>query len=559
MHLTDIETYMNYLFSAALKKCRNFQDAEDLTSEVLLAALNHPKEIKDLKSWLSGVLNHKYYDMLRKKYKQPTISVNLLMEEEFLFQETATHQEAPTYQPSVFYEAAVPDIPEASETPTEEEIRREVAFLSAKYREVIVRHYLNGEKIQDIADSLHIPKGTVLSRLSTGREQMKKGFDSMERFEKQSYQPERLELSCNGSMGLNHEPWSLVDGDLMKQNILIAAYEKPVTCVEIALALGIPTAYIENAVNDLISSELMQQKGSKIYTDFMITTPEQALHALEVQIRFAKEQYSVLWTFLSGFRSRFCETIQDFGLTKSKASKLEYFYMLHLFSCGTYQAMQRLVPSKEEFPLRPDGGKWIAIGNHFPLDFNFETYKLFDYSYGGERISQEEHFFSSKSVSLLIYDSPPDQNKYQHGPAHLGDDILMKLLYVIDRGIPFHYSGLDPLYLKDLPHLAECGILQMEQNKPALAIPVISKEQYLKINEFFVPNIIEFANLLEPLLQEILPELKLPVPKHLETRIAEFRKYRYNQIPVAVIKEAIHRGEFSFGEHIPPMVLVIED
>ena len=51
----------------------------------------------------------------------------------------------------------------------------------------------------------------------------------MERYEKQSYQPERLEISCNGSMGLNGEPFSLTNGDMMKQNILIAAYEKPVT------------------------------------------------------------------------------------------------------------------------------------------------------------------------------------------------------------------------------------------------------------------------------------------------------------------------------------------
>ena len=46
-----------------LKKCGNFQDAEDLTSEVLLAALSYPKEITDEKAWFSMVLNHKYYDI----------------------------------------------------------------------------------------------------------------------------------------------------------------------------------------------------------------------------------------------------------------------------------------------------------------------------------------------------------------------------------------------------------------------------------------------------------------------------------------------------------------
>lgn len=40
MQINDIENIIEYLFSAALKKCENFEDAEDLTSETLLAALN---------------------------------------------------------------------------------------------------------------------------------------------------------------------------------------------------------------------------------------------------------------------------------------------------------------------------------------------------------------------------------------------------------------------------------------------------------------------------------------------------------------------------------------
>lgn len=138
MHINYIENIMNYLFSAALKKCGNFEDAEDLTSETMLAALKYPNEIKDIKKWLSAVLNHKYYDMLRRKYKLPMVSINLISED-------------------------IPDFKEEqADAPSDDEIRREVAYLSGKYREVIVRHYLNGEKVQNIADKLGIPKGTVL-------------------------------------------------------------------------------------------------------------------------------------------------------------------------------------------------------------------------------------------------------------------------------------------------------------------------------------------------------------------------------------------------------------
>lgn len=535
MHINDIENIMNYLFSAALKKCGNFEDAEDLTSEVLLAALKFPHEINDMKKWLSSVLNHKYYDMLRRKYKLPTISINLVSE----------------------------DIPEPEEkqedVPSAEEIRREVAFLSGKYREVIVRHYLNGEKVQSIANKLGIPKGTVLSRLSTGREQMRKGLDSMERYEKQSYQPERLEITCNGCMGLNGEPCSLVGNDILKQNILIAAYQKPVTCVEIALALGIHTAYIENAVNGLVSSELMQRKGDKVFTDFMIITPEQALKGLDVQIEFSKRHYNVIWNLISRFIAEIKEMTKNLYLAESEQRKLEYFFVLHLFSTGTYQAVQRIVPSKEVFPLRPDGGKWIAFGNQYPLDFDFENYRFSKYCYGGERCSYEENFFSSKSVDLHIYDAQPDLNKYQHGEKMLDDEIFMKMLYVIYKGIPFNYTGIDPMYLSRIPHLVECRVLHMKNDTPKLDIPVISRQKYAELDKLRIRKIYEFADMFEPLLREIMPELKIDVPKHLEGRVAESRKYKCYAFPMAIIKEAMEKGDFYSKNCTPPMVMVIEE
>lgn len=222
-------------------------------------------------------------------------------------------------------------------------------------------------------------------------------------------------------------------------------------------------------------------------------------------------------------------------------------------------AVQRIVPSKEEFPLRPDGGRWVAFGNRYPLDFDFENYRFAKYCYGGERRSYEENFFSSKFVDLHIYDAQPDLNKYQHGEKILDDEILMKMLYVIYKGIPFNYTGIDPMYLSRVPHLAECGIFRMEDDKPRLNIPVISKQKYDELDKLRIKKIYEFADMFEPLLREIMPELKIDVPKHLEGRVAEFRKYTCYAFPMAVIKEAMENGDFYTENCTPPMVMVIEE
>ena len=79
----NIQNYMEYVFSLALQKCQNFADAEDLSQETLLAMhlfISKGGKIDNIKAWLTSTLNHKYYDLLRKKYKMPLISIDSIPE-----------------------------------------------------------------------------------------------------------------------------------------------------------------------------------------------------------------------------------------------------------------------------------------------------------------------------------------------------------------------------------------------------------------------------------------------------------------------------------------------
>lgn len=536
----EIVNYTKYLFAAALKKSGNLEDAEELTQEVLLAALAFQKrggEIGNMRSWLSSTLNHKWYDTLRQKYKLPAISIDMAPEEAVEMEE------------------------ENTDGPTAEQVRREVAYLAKSHREVIVRHYLRGQKVEDIAKELKIPKGTVLSRLSSGREQMRKGLEMMEQYEKQSYIPEHLDLSCNGRSGLHGEPWSLVAEDLMKQNILIAAYEQPLTVTEIAKALGIPTAYIEKAVEGLIKSELMARSKNKVYSDFMMVTPKQWLKALDEEIRLGEACYEEIWHCMESLFARL-RTLGWFeGLGGHEKMCLEYYAMLEVFSGGIYRAAKRIVEAEEVFPDRPDGGAWIAMGNRYPMDFDFDNYRVGKYCYGGARRVRWENFLNSKSIALHVYDTQPDLNEYQHGPMELSDDDLCKLLYIIRQGVSFDAVGFNTMFLEDIPHLAKHGILRYEKDIPKVAIPVLTKGQYEELAKENKEYIFKLADMLEHPLREAFPRLKVNIPKHLEGHVAGFRQYPCYSIPMVVIKKAISQGDFLKGvqEPIPPMVMVVED
>lgn len=534
-----IEEYIEYLFSLALQKTGNFADAEDLTQDVLLAAYVYIAKggrIAHTKSWLSGTLHHKYADSLRKKYKMPVISLDVLPE-----------------QP--VYEEAEADKPDP------EEVRREIAYLSKEYREVIVRHYLLGEKVQTIAEELHIPKGTVLSRLSVGREHIRKGIKHMEPYETQSHTPERLDISCHGCPGLHDEPWSLAAEDMMKQNILIAAYDAPVTAVEIARALGIPAPYIEKAVGDLVNAELMRRVGGRVFTDFMIVQPKDLLRNLEKEIAFAEIHYGVIWDILSTAISELSRLRWVNALEDPKRTLLTYYYILHILSSGIYTATSRIVPVKETYPPRPDGGRWIAVGTRYPQDFDFDSYKMGKYCYGGERRAYLENFLGAKSIDLHVYDTQPDLNKYEHAPVEIHDDTLCRLLYILYKGIPWDGTGFDAMFLKDIPHLVECGVLNMEHGKPAVAVPVISKAEYGEMDTLRTAHMRIFAGWMEEPLRRILPDCKIEIPKHLKGRVAEFRQYSFYALPMAVIKKAAANGDFlkGIGYPTPPMVLAVEE
>ena len=100
-------------------------------------------------------MERKYYDMLRKRYRQPAVSIDEMFETSGA--------------------ASCPEDWLARETAAEEavRVRREVAFLAQMYREVIVRRYMDGQSIAEIAEALDIPQGTVKSRLSFGRNRMR--------------------------------------------------------------------------------------------------------------------------------------------------------------------------------------------------------------------------------------------------------------------------------------------------------------------------------------------------------------------------------------------------
>jgi hypothetical protein len=128
-------------------------------------------------------------------------------------------------------------------------MRRELAFISSDYRNVVVSFYLEDKSVREIAKSLRLPEGTVKARLFRARKRLKEGMNMAREFGSRSYRPENVNFTSSGSQpsGL---PWSAVQRKIPK-NILLEASNNPSTAEELSVALGIALPYMEEEIKIL--------------------------------------------------------------------------------------------------------------------------------------------------------------------------------------------------------------------------------------------------------------------------------------------------------------------
>ena len=141
----------------------NPEDTLDLSQEVFLKVYKSISTFKgdsEFSTWLYRIAKNTALDFVRKR-KQPFVSIDSSGEENEGF-----------------------DIPDEStgaspekrvlENEKREKLKNAILQLSAEHREVIVLRDINGYSYEDISKKLEIEPGTVKSRLSRAREQLRK-------------------------------------------------------------------------------------------------------------------------------------------------------------------------------------------------------------------------------------------------------------------------------------------------------------------------------------------------------------------------------------------------
>lgn len=379
------EAYLD-LTRYAYTRARNKDEADEVVSDTVLSWVQDVragKTIENLAGYLRTVFERRFSDYLRRKYRR---------EVELSDDGTILNHVPDDSDPE-----------ELSRSVREAEaVRKALGRLAAIYREVVYRHYMKGQGVEEIARALGVPVGTVKSRLSDGRGQMKETVakhlqekesvrvagERMENvknsvavdtrpYSEVSYAPKQVTISIWGNTSRKSEPFCYVDS-LIAQNILVLAYEKPISIRDLSAALGIPTPYVEHEVEILVRGEMMgRTPGGLVYTRIFMQTEEDSFGNVEAQEALAAEIAPILWRMMeehlaplwsdetSATRTYTAKQMATFRLMLAN-QMLEWV----LFS----PKMEMRDPDVTPLP-RPNGGWWLATGTVYEYGQALYTHK----------------------------------------------------------------------------------------------------------------------------------------------------------------------------------------
>ena len=524
MDISDFIKHMDLIYKTALTQTHEEGLAEDLTQETylhILQALSKGIQIENPKAYLLTVLRNLFFMHLRKKYRFPV----------YYYGDKPPEIESVT------------DFDALESLEDKESIRRELSYLTHTYREVMVRYYMKNEPVELIAKQLAIPKGTVLSRLDTGRRKIKEGFLNMEMYTEHSYQPKILKLGITGRQGLKNEPFSCAD-TVLNQNILIIAYEKPMSSYEISRALGIPAAYVEDHVDNLVESQLMKRQGTKVVTDFVIRTytHDTGKKIVEINNVFVKKTFEDVHDIIKLMIEQYNE-IPGFSV----------FNETQKYLCAALSLRQNYVgPIAEavkgaklmsfiDMPDRPNYGKWVVTGSMYPHGYNIDN----------------EH--SHYSISGPIW-----TDSIYEWDTYIGRTHLAKLKYEItaeERVLlidAVKTNNINVFQAELIPDMERYGFIKDEHGTKVPAVPYILPAE---VNTFLSIENEAGKAFCAKFLDDAVNICKTHVvkyPKHISFVMDSLYYYPLGELPLYYVYEAARRGfiEIEKGKNYPVMFIV---
>lgn len=531
--------YLNYLRELAACKYGDHPDVDSLIQDTIMALVvfrGRGGDVKYPKGFLADVMKKNYNSYLRAKYRNNVVLYGF------------------DTMPDIADERGGLDDAEEEKNGEYAAVRRELGRLIGIYREVAVRHYVKGESVERIANELNIPVGTVKSRLASSREQIKEGLKNMETYSSNSFEPKWVSMGIDGGAGLSGEPFSLLSSEI-ESNLLVLAYENPVSIRELAGALGMPATFVEPIVDKLVNGELMgRTAGGLVYTRCFLMPYADSMGNIPAQEALAEKYAAKVWEIVQRNTAPLTE-LESFGqMSEKQRATLILFAAVQALQSVAYRGN-----SGANIPERPNAGHWLAIGTVFEHgQKNGGKYA----KSGPVHVSYSDPNSGETCCQMLDFQS-------SLGDAHWGyyNYENFKYRFSLENILRFYASflpcGVKPdndLLYDTAESFEKLYILKRgKDGELGLDIPALTFEEY---NTCFLPAVENIKRGLEELLgdelQRLYEQTTRKVPKHVDEREYFIHEGALGAYAVAQITAIIEQGLMPYPVEIgkTPIILV---
>jgi len=371
------DEYFEKLYYFCLKKVSDKNEAEDLSAEI---AMNIIKELRkgtvpdNISAWVWKIARNKYSQWADMKNKRVnTFSGNdidiLKITDNFNLDDDLIQQE---------------DI---------KLLRRELAFISGEYRNVLVAYYVEFRSIKDISDSLNLPIGTVKSKLFRSRNILKEGINMAREFGMLSYNPEHINFLVNGNTGELGTPFSIINRNVCR-NILIATYRTPSTAEELAMEIGVALPYMEDEISNLVWNGLLRQNGKKYETNFFIVSAKAQKSASEHLKLITSDLTDKIIALIDYRINCYEENGYQWHEGYQPYEDMKWVMLIEKVDEVHWGVIDEIKKSRnEEYAgrtKRPDGGEWDLLG--------FEERKKYEGEPAGVGMHGIQYKFNYKNI-----------------------------------------------------------------------------------------------------------------------------------------------------------------
>ena len=156
-----VTLYEKKVYALALRMCKHPEDAAEASQEAFLAAWQGLKFFRgeaSFSTWLYRLTSNACVDLLRKEQRHRA-AAGPSLDDEGVYLDVADSAPSPH------------DIAESGEL--KEQIEAGLRALSPEHREVLILREIHQLSYDEIAETLSLDSGTVKSRISRGRKQLR--------------------------------------------------------------------------------------------------------------------------------------------------------------------------------------------------------------------------------------------------------------------------------------------------------------------------------------------------------------------------------------------------